>query len=1263
MTDVHRCDAKHHDLGEQGLRNGIASASPSACRAFRQRGIQMNENDTVLNGRYTLTQRVAMPGVQPSELWEAIDGDGNVHTLKIITYAGDKPPSEIRRLWDNDLRVMYRLSSSAGANDQLVVMTDAGIDAAKSAMILVYEGQQHVTLVDMIGKRDGSDWLSFKKLKERHIRRELWRSLLQLAKGLKSLHDQNLIHRNVTPEAIWCRQGQGAESLRLSRFDWSTRIGHVANIYERNAWATPPELRQVGYSFASDWYGFGTTVVRCFYKVEHLNSQTADIAENLASAISRENPCNLEPLERDFIRAVTEPDRLNRLHRATDILERIERIIESLDFGQQGKRDDRRVLLHLDHRKPETTESARRAGFVVNPDDPFEGFDPDSPAHSVRLKDFVASQLRNATLGWSRDGGWFEVRGGSLFIRGNKWMDFGSSREQSWKAAKANLGNTSSLPEPVSANGFDDIRIEVEFMPREVNKKIGPGSGFIPWDNFAPRQEDAQGLGPDSENLRQFLHVSNQFEVLLRDAELFKYKVVSSAEAQGSTRITIAPVDENRPSRKFFKADKSMTDFIQQVLESGQRDCDKVLLTESDSLFLTGTSASVDNGRFDVAKEQWTVKDIDHENETLILFRQNAQGISPPPQAGYLRTLGHYGQIRLIERRKKSIDRLSSHAFLLRTLATPPFTSIDAGENELPWPQIEDGGTIDENKLASIKDILRMRPKYALQGPPGTGKSTLVAHLLRQILEDDPMAQILVTAKDHAAVDVLLDKVMRQAYEGTAKEQLPLAVRLNRRDGNDHAKEQSQELMQTALDAISNQAPATDACAKIQHEWRSLLQAWSSDGQSESVQALSNALVDLVRRGASITYCTTSSGDLEELAKGAHSFDWSIVEEAGKTHGFDLALPLQAGHRWLLLGDHKQLRPFLYDEFAACFNQLRGDDGTGGVIDILNDLGRKSGNARIIDIEWLKEKLDSDANWAKSFPNYAQRWLASFESIFEGRRKLRGITQNQSIGASAGLLTRQYRMPPVVGDLNSAVFYKGAVSNATADAQGSPDEDHRNPFVAPAWLAEKSLVWVDIPWDHDHRESRRTGYANMSERQVIQRLLRSMAVANVQSTGQPNTIAILTPYNMQKLAINNDGNIAAPAGCQFGSAQNREAGESKAKAYSVDSFQGDEADVIIVSLVRNKPTRAQETLLASNIEFIAQPDRLNVMLSRSKRLLIIVGCWEFLSACVARVSSTTDADGNYNDPDSGPFKKTFEELEAMFKDGRALKISMHEALL
>jgi len=1223
----------------------------------------MNVNDTVLNGRYTLTQRSTMPGIQPSELWEAEDTEGEFYTLKITSYDGEKPPPAIRRLWDNDLRVMYRLSSSAGAGGQLVVMKDAGVDVVNRAMILVYEGCQYVTLAQILKDRERTDWFSFKKLKERHDRRALWRALLQLARGLKSLHDQNLIHRNVTPEVIWGRKDEGAESLRLSGFDWSARIGHESNISERSPWTTPPELKEVGYSFASDWYGFGTTLARCFYRVEHLGAKNSDdLAIALSLAISGENPCKLDPQEKDFIKVITAPDRLDRLQHAADILERIERIIETLDFGQQGENRNGYVLLYLDRKNAQTVDAARKAGFLPNPDDPFEVFNPNSSVHIVRLKDFLSDRLRRASLSWSRDRREFELKCSGFFIRGKKWTDYGASKEQSWKAAFAYLNNISRL-EPVPANGFDGTRIKVASNHSEIDREIG---GAIPWDAFAPEEENKQGLAPDLEYLRQFLQVSNQFEVLLCDAELYKYKVlpIQQLSDDGSTWISITPVDEARPSRKFFNAEKKLTDFLQQVYESGKRDCDKVLLTESDALFLSRAGANADSTRFEVDKEQWTIVDIDQENEIIVLSRKNSPGITPHPAQGYLRTLGHYGEIRLIERRKQSIDRLSSHAFLLRTLVTPGFTSIDAGVSELPWSQIEGGDIIDKNKLATIRDILRMRPMYALQGPPGTGKSTLVAHLLRQLLEDDSMAQILVTAKDHAAVDVLLDKVIFQAYKGTPKEQLPLAIRLNRRDGNDHAKEQARELMRNALVTLSAQSArvSVDDREKIQHEWRDLLEKWNRGSQSEEIQKLENAIVELARRGASITYCTTSAGDLEELAKGAHSFDWSIVEEAGKTHGFDLALPLQAGHRWLLLGDHKQLLPFLYDEFTDCFNRLRGEDRTG-VIEILDEIGKKPGNDRLIDVEWLKEKFAADENWSKSFPNYARGWLASFARIFEQQRdKLKGITLDESIGASAGLLTRQYRMPPVIGDLNSAVFYKGAVGNATAGADGSPDECHRNPFVAPLWLAGKSLVWVDIPWKEENKELKKIGYSNRREQQVIQRLLKKMERgADVQPSGQ-YTVAILTPYNMQRNGINQDENIKAPAGCQFGSAQNRETGENKPKAYSVDSFQGDEADIIVVSLVRNKPTRAQNKPMATDIKFIAQPDRLNVMFSRPRRLLVVVGCWDYLSACMTEISFETDAEGNYYDPEYGPFKKTLEELDAMFKDGRALKISMEQAL-
>src|SRR5690606_22897989 len=103
--------------------------------------------------------------------------------------------------------------------------------------------------------------------------------------------------------------------------------------------------------------------------------------------------------------------------------------------------------------------------------------------------------------------------------------------------------------------------------------------------------------------------------------------------------------------------------------------------------------------------------------------------------------------------------------------------------------------------------------------------------------------------------------------------------------------------------------------SSLQEEWLRTIAAMIEQIQSHPDVSGAGDFCELVRRGASLTYCTTSAGDLEELADGAQSFDWSIVEEAGKAHGFDLALPLQAGHRWLLIGDPKQLPPYRFDDY------------------------------------------------------------------------------------------------------------------------------------------------------------------------------------------------------------------------------------------------------------------------------------------------------------------------------------------------------------
>ena len=66
----------------------------------------------------------------------------------------------------------------------------------------------------------------------------------------------------------------------------------------------------------------------------------------------------------------------------------------------------------------------------------------------------------------------------------------------------------------------------------------------------------------------------------------------------------------------------------------------------------------------------------------------------------------------------------------------------------------------------------------------------------------------------------------------------------------------------------------------------------------------------LISRAANVVLSTTTSRGLSELLEEGKRFDWSLVEEAGKAHGFDLALPMLASHRLLMIGDHEQLPAF-----------------------------------------------------------------------------------------------------------------------------------------------------------------------------------------------------------------------------------------------------------------------------------------------------------------------------------------------------------------
>src|SRR6266849_5343782 len=151
--------------------------------------------------------------------------------------------------------------------------------------------------------------------------------------------------------------------------------------------------------------------------------------------------------------------------------------------------------------------------------------------------------------------------------------------------------------------------------------------------------------------------------------------------------------------------------------------------------------------------------------------------------------------MKLIQRRKRAIERLRQHTYLLQALQSPSYFYIDTGASALPLPI--DPTKVDDAKREALENIWRTRPIFALQGPPGTGKTTLVANLLGQIFHDDSVAQVLVTAQAHSAVDVLREKVSTDIFKDRDEDTRPLAIRLSKAGDSD--RDESDSVYNVAL--------------------------------------------------------------------------------------------------------------------------------------------------------------------------------------------------------------------------------------------------------------------------------------------------------------------------------------------------------------------------------------------------------------------------------------------------------------------------------
>lgn len=541
---------------------------------------------------------------------------------------------------------------------------------------------------------------------------------------------------------------------------------------------------------------------------------------------------------------------------------------------------------------------------------------------------------------------------------------------------------------------------------------------------------------------------------------------------------------------------------------------------------------------------------------------------------------------------------------------------------------------LDKSKEYAVKSSLRSE-LYLIQGPPGTGKTTVISEIIAQLLHHNPSARILLTSQSNPAVDNALKaaaehlpntsllRIGRKEKIDDKLEKYQLEENLNKwiqkttsksnlysSNTNPVAKSKLQELAEF-IDLLQEVKSMVDEYIEIEKNYSVLyysLNLRNNDSKNEEFKNKQNndlnkvmddivCGIELISDYLEIQRRKSFSSKeeilqlietiekklkqkregldyfekvevirqewLKRLGKGKDfeaicakeanvvastclgvanipgiwksSYDWVIVDEAARATPPEILVPLVRGKKILLVGDHKQLPPFVDIDLTA------------------EDILRLNLNEETLEKSLFEEMFDKASDNLKTF------------------------------------LDLQYRMHPGIGTLVSHRFYDKTIRNAES-TQGLIHDLTR-------WQG-KSVVWLSTSnKDKDKRKESVTG-PNRSKSNRLEATLILEYCHQIESHLANNksnlNLGIISGYTAQKDLLEQ---LISPKDKSVWRLLNIEIG-------NVDAFQGMQRDIIIYSTVRSNDER--------DIGFIRDHKRINVALSRARKLLVIVGDHEML---------------------------------------------------